>query len=672
MNILRYLSGTILGMMVLACLNICWSCSEDKEEVLPPAIELTTQGVEMKALGGDASVLVNVANAVEGVELKAECSTTWVTDLSVADNKVSFSVLPNTADEDRETTITLSYTGAESKTLKVMQKGMGNIFDLQAAAKDESTVVATVKPEDNDMKYLVMILPQTEADAYNTDEEMYQDDITYLKYQASKLQITLERIIEINQRKGEVNLEFSGLTAMTAYCIYCYGISTTGERLTPISKVSVTTAVPAGLDCDFDISYDINGVEVTMNVTPSNDETRYYFNMLQADLSDEEVMSKVMDYLGQVIYLYEQNGYTRAQAIEAITFSGPQSYTFNILEEDTEYKGFAFAMSPSAVTGPMTTKNVKTGSVAMSDNQIDIEVYDVQPRQVRVRCTPSNNDPYVVSYAPFDYYGELSDEEVLPYLANYFKTGQVEPVSGVHDSELTQLSPNTKYEMLVVGVNGVSPSTKLFRKVFTTPAEEQVDLHLKVEAPKYYSASDAAKVYPQVFGPYTQYAIVPVHVTADPGAEVFYNIYQGDFSSEESASDDVIISNLTGAFTAERTDFFADYDTDLTLLATARDQKGNFTKCYRRHMVLTRDGVSPIEEYDFPGIEQQSQAKAPSAASKAKALRQHAAPTQAVPMPQTLKKAARRQASVADTKRDACKGPFAKNIMRRQLPDLKH
>ena len=41
-------------------------------------------------------------------------------------------------------------------------------------------------------------------------------------------------------------------------------------------------------------------------------------------------------------------------------------------------------------------------------------------------------------------------------------------------------------------------------------------------------------------------------------------------------------------------------------------------------------------------------------------------------MPQTLKKAARRQASVADTKRDACKGPFAKNIMRRQLPDLKH
>ena len=106
MNILRYLSGTILGMMVLACLHICWSCSEDKAAVPPPGIELTTQGVEIKALVGDASVLVNVANAVEGVELKAECSTTWVTDLSVADNKVSFSVLPYTADEDRETTIT--------------------------------------------------------------------------------------------------------------------------------------------------------------------------------------------------------------------------------------------------------------------------------------------------------------------------------------------------------------------------------------------------------------------------------------------------------------------------------------------------------------------------------------------------------------------------------------
>ena len=177
MKTLRFLSGTILGMVVLACLNICWSCSEEKEEVLPPAIELTTQGVEMKALGGEASMLVNVANAVEGVELKAECSTTWITDLHVEGYKVSFSVQPNTADEERETTITLSYAGAESKTLKVTQKGMGNLFDLQAAAKDESTIVATIKPEDNDMAYIVMILPQTEADAYNTDEEMFQDDL---------------------------------------------------------------------------------------------------------------------------------------------------------------------------------------------------------------------------------------------------------------------------------------------------------------------------------------------------------------------------------------------------------------------------------------------------------------------------------------------------------------
>lgn len=670
MKNLWFLRGSILSMVLLACMNMLWSCSEDEEEVLPPAIELTTQGVEMKALGGNATVMVNVANAVEGAELKAECSTEWITDLKVTESIVSFTVLPNSAEEERETTINLSYPGAESKTLKVVQKGMGNMFNLQAAAKDESTIVATIKPDDNTMPYIVMIIPQTEADAYGNDEEMFNDDMTYLKYQAGKLQITLERIIEINQRLGEVNLEFSGLEAMTGYCIYCYGLSNAGERLTPITKVSVTTAAPAGLDCDFDISYDVNGIEVTMNVTPSNNEARYYFNMLQAELSDEEVMEKVMDYLGQIVYLYEQNGYTREQAIEAITFTGPQSYTFNVLEENTEYKGFAFAMSPSAVTGPITTKNVKTGTVAMSDNIIDIEVYDLQPRQVSVRCTPSNNDPYVVSYAPFDYYGNLTDDEVLPYLAEYFKSGQVQSVTGIYENDLTQLTPNTKYEMLVVGVNGFSPSTKLFRKTFTTPKEEQVDLNLTVEASKYFSASDAAKIYPQEFGPYTQYAILPVRVMADGGAQVYYNIYQGDYCDEASASDDVIIQNLIGGYTDLRTDFFVDFDTDVTLLATARDSKGNFCKCFRQHLMLTRDGVSPIEEYDFPGIEQSSSAaKAPSAATKAKTLSRHAATMQAIPCQSALKKAAPSRSAVVDTQRDAYKGPFVKDIMRRRLPD---
>ena len=314
---------------------------------------------------------------------------------------------------------------------------------------------------------------------FNQDLLLYKDDMAYLKHQAEKLLITLDRMIEIHQRKGNVDLSFSNLSPSTSYCIYCYGLSAAGERLTPITKTTVKTKAPAGLDCNFDISYNSDGIEVTMNVKPSNPDTRYYFNMLQADLTDEEVMTKVMDYLGQLVSIYEMNGYTREQAIEALTFSGESSYTFTVLEPNSEYKGFAFALSPSGITGDMTTKNVKTGEPKASDNNITVEVFDIQPRQVSVRCTPSRlGERYVVTCAPLEYYGNMPDDEVLPYLTQYLKNGNIQAVTGVFESDLTQLSPDTQYELLVVGVNGSYPSTKLFRERFTTKKEQQVDLHL--------------------------------------------------------------------------------------------------------------------------------------------------------------------------------------------------
>ena len=665
-------SATALLLMAIAVMVS--ACSESEENTPPPppdpvvpSILMADSLVSVPAEGGSFAVEAKVANPVEGETLSADCHTTWVKDLRAEADSIYFNIEPNNAEEERATEIALAYKGADTLKLKVVQEAATNSFDLQAVAQDESTIVASIKPGNASLPYIVMILPQTEADAYGDDDDaLFKDDMAYLKHQAEKLLITLDRMIEIHQRKGNVDLSFSNLSPSTSYCIYCYGLSAAGERLTPITKTTVKTKAPAGLDCNFDISYDSDGIEVTMNVKPSNPDTRYYFNMLQADLTDEEVMTKVMDYLGQLVSIYEMNGYTREQAIEALTFSGESSYTFTVLEPNSEYKGFAFALSPSGITGDMTTKNVKTGEPKASDNNITVEVFDIQPRQVSVRCTPSRlGERYVVTCAPLDYYGNMADDEVLPYLTQYLKNGNIQAVTGVFESDLTQLSPDTQYELLVVGVNGSYPSTKLFRERFTTKKEQQVDLHLKVEASKYYAAADAAKVYPDVFAPYANMAIMPVWVSADKGATTYYNIYEGDYTDPAIVSDDILIQNLVAAFTAERTDFLVNYDTDVTLVATACDAAGNFTSCHRQHFVLTRDGVSPIEEYDFPGIEQ-NQSRKPII-SPLKTVRPAAASKVFMPKPAKLKKAAK-TFRLADTLRDACKGPFRKNIMRRQLP----
>ena len=87
-----------------------------------PVLTVTSETVEVVAAGGKAEFGYSVVNPAEGVSVSASTDATWISNfVYTTANKVSFTVDENTATEAREAIITLSYTGAESKTVTVKQ-----------------------------------------------------------------------------------------------------------------------------------------------------------------------------------------------------------------------------------------------------------------------------------------------------------------------------------------------------------------------------------------------------------------------------------------------------------------------------------------------------------------------------------------------------------------------
>lgn len=95
------------------------------EVTLPPALEITSPAIISVGQEGDiATITYNVQNPVEGGSVTAEADVDWVNSFDyTTSGEVSFIVDANN-DASRTGVVTLSYEGAESKTVTIQQAGV--------------------------------------------------------------------------------------------------------------------------------------------------------------------------------------------------------------------------------------------------------------------------------------------------------------------------------------------------------------------------------------------------------------------------------------------------------------------------------------------------------------------------------------------------------------------
>lgn len=180
--------------------------------------------------------------------LSAKCNDSWITDIDTKTaGVISFNVTKNETAEKREAIIEVSYADiqpAPSFTAKQAARPE-EAFTITISDITTKTFRTTVRPGDQEMYYLLNIIPSRAAADFKTDDELYQYDIDFytdMDATGSGWQSWAQEYLEQGTIADRL---IENMEPNTEYLVYAYGVDPiTIERLTPISKKTLTTLAP--------------------------------------------------------------------------------------------------------------------------------------------------------------------------------------------------------------------------------------------------------------------------------------------------------------------------------------------------------------------------------------------------------------------------------------------
>ena len=271
--------------------------------------------------------------------------------------------------------------------------------------------------------------------------------------------------------------------------------ATTSSRITRITLsygklkddvvVSQSGISPDDFKVDFDIEYQIDGPIVTMTVTPTPEQTRYYawyYSKAGMETALEQSPGVTIEMylkrlveveLSNAIYYGSYAGYTAEQAVDQITLVGTASQRFE-LNAETDFYGFACAVSDGGtLLSEVTITEFRTGSVSPSDNELSIVVDDVNTDRISYSVHATNMDQYAtLIFSAEDVEGRTDEEIVAKFnntdnYINYLRFGSSSATILV-DSE------DTDYYIVAFGYEyGMATTDIVKEKVHTLKSDGQ-------------------------------------------------------------------------------------------------------------------------------------------------------------------------------------------------------
>lgn len=592
-------------MILLFCiLLIAGGCKE--EELKPSSLILNTDKLEIPAEGGEFRVTYRLESPVYDGVVSIENQPEWVKDVNTSvSGEITFIADANEELEYRNAELLVQYSGdAKSSVLNLSQlpKVIPPVFDITIELITQTTAKYSVVPGDKDQTYVSMLVEKNYFDSYQSDEEYFQDDLKYIKEMAESFGVSLEEYLTNTLSRGDLLVKnMTGLLPGTEYYVYAYGMTVSGERTTDIYKEQFATVSVPKIDVTFTINSSLTGPLCDLSVIPSDKEQRYVIGMYASDgVSDADAAVKMyQQYILDMIAVYEVMGMSPEEVVAGMSVIGDTSRTYE-LEENRGYIVFAASCTDNGlINSDPASETFTTGTVQPSDNVITFEVTDLEAHQATVNIKTTNKDPYVIYLAKSDLFEGKSDDEIIKYIKSaegieeYVRRGDVAV-------DAAELEDETGYTIYAFGYVIGKVNTGLFSASFTTKSAVPADIEIVVEHSKYFDGTEVEELYPEDYSGASGLAVLPITVNTegDPADKYYYYIYEGDLTSDIILTDKEAIAALfEDGISESPVSFFLPYDDESTLLAFAVGTDGNYSKVYREKIVLSRDGVSPIDEF---------------------------------------------------------------------------
>lgn len=189
--------------------------------------------------------------------------------------------------------------------------------------------------------------------------------------------------------------------------------------------VSQTGISPDDVTYEFDITYDIDGPFVDMTVEAKPDGIRYFAWYFPKETLEEALAQSpgvdIVKYLNRwvevdlsdAIYYGSYAGYSPEEAVAEITFVGKSTQSFE-LNGETDFYGFACAVTDGGTRlSDVTVTEFRTGTVAPSDNNIEVIIDDINSDRFDYTIQTSNDDQYAAIVFPAEDVETMTDAEFI-------------------------------------------------------------------------------------------------------------------------------------------------------------------------------------------------------------------------------------------------------------------
>ena len=224
-----------------------------------------------------------------------------------------------------------------------------------------------------------------------------------------------------------IGASFLGATPGTDYVIYAYGFEfVDGEMIitTELCKLQVTTKDVEVADAFMGVDVTVNGASATVSFDAGDYDGRYFAFVEDVEYllgdgnvpAEEDIPAIITDIWYQYLSMYLQYGFSIEMLFGEYTQVGSAQLTYDLYANSTWVAAALPIDERGVAIAHPTIEIFETEPVEPSDNQIDIEVYDIQARSAYTTLTPTNDDPYVFACMSSQYLAGMSDDEIITFI----------------------------------------------------------------------------------------------------------------------------------------------------------------------------------------------------------------------------------------------------------------
>lgn len=347
----------------------------------------------------DVKVLYSFHNLSQDYSLELTTKAEWIKDLKENNGEIHFSVIANNENVSRQDTVFVVCNFKDETKLDsyfvVKQSVRGNdAFKINIGDNGSSWVKFSIKPEDNQMKYVINYVSERDYLKLLNDEDLFAKDIVMMKQMAEEKSVSLKLIIDGLSKSGAMDDAVVRLEAGEKYYLYCYGLSSKGELLTPVTKQSFMTKSwgPVDNQISFEFQPGRNLVKYSVKTTTFDSYTFGLFP--KGDFTEEEIKTKLKSgelglYAGDIID-QQITGLSQNVTYEfiAVGLVGGKETSALFRQEFTTQKGEDLTLSifTEGFDGDEVTKLIP-----------DNPNYNFTGKRLIVHSVPSTNASYVYS-----------------------------------------------------------------------------------------------------------------------------------------------------------------------------------------------------------------------------------------------------------------------------------